>query len=232
MKSSLLLGLCLFAAFALPMCSKDQENRQIADQSITGTNDLELKKDQAVFDVPPKDKALLDLQQGQLPVVELSTTMGKITLELNTPKAPKTVANFLEYVKLKFYAGTLFHRVISTFMIQGGGYNTQYQYKKTNPAILNEADNGLSNLRGTIAMARTDDPDSATAQFFINVVDNKFLDFKAKTAEGWGYCVFGKVIDGMDTVDKIKAVPTGAKGPFDSDAPLTDVIITEAKQIK
>jgi cyclophilin family peptidyl-prolyl cis-trans isomerase len=166
------------------------------------------------------------------PRVKLVTSMGDITLELNDTKAPKTVANFLTYVNAKSYDGTIFHRVIKTFMIQGGGYDTSFNRRSTNAPIQNEANNGLSNLRGTIAMARTSDPHSATNQFFINVVDNKGLDYTSSTTSGWGYAVFGKVITGMDTVDKIKDVPTGAKGPFTKDAPLTNVVITSATVVK
>jgi peptidyl-prolyl cis-trans isomerase B (cyclophilin B) len=165
------------------------------------------------------------------PRVELSTSWGKIKLELDAARAPKTVSNFLKYVRSGHYNGTIFHRVIGDFMIQGGGFDTNYSEKPTDTRVQNEADNGLSNLRGTVAMARTPDPHSAGAQFFINVVDNQRLDHRSKTPEGWGYCVFGKVVDGMDVVDKIKAVATGAKGPFSQDAPLTEVVINEAKVV-
>jgi len=164
--------------------------------------------------------------------VELSTSLGKITLALATRKAPGTVANFLSYVRKGHYNGTVFHRVISSFMIQGGGFDTKLVEKPTDTPIQNEADNGLSNERGTVAMARTPNPHSATAQFFINVVDNKKLDHREKTLQGYGYCVFGKVIEGMDVVDKIKAIPTGPKGPFDSDVPTTEVVINEAKVVQ
>jgi peptidyl-prolyl cis-trans isomerase B (cyclophilin B) len=160
--------------------------------------------------------------------VELSTTMGKIKLELDADKAPKTVATFLGYVRAGHYTGTLFHRVIRDFMIQGGGFDTSYNEKPAPNRVKNEADNGLSNKRGTVAMARTPDPDSAGAQFFINVVDNSNLDHREKTPQGWGYCVFGKVLEGMDVVDKIREVATGSKGPFSTDAPLTEVVINEA----
>ena len=163
--------------------------------------------------------------------VKLATTMGDIVIELNPAKAPKTVANFLAYVDAGFYDGTLFHRVISTFMIQGGGYTASMTQKPTNPAIINEADNGLSNLTGTVAMARTSVPDSATSQFFINVKDNTFLDHTAKTTSGWGYAVFGKVVTGMDVVNKIKMVKTGAKAPFTKDAPVVDVVINKATKM-
>ncbi len=161
--------------------------------------------------------------------VKLTTSMGPIVLELDEQKAPATVENFLGYVKSGHYDGTIFHRVISDFMIQGGGFDASYKQKQTRAPVQNEADNGLKNKRGTVAMARTGDPHSATAQFFVNVVDNAFLDHKAKDQQGWGYCVFGRVTEGMDVVDKIKDVPTGANGPFTKDAPNTPVVITHAR---
>ncbi len=162
---------------------------------------------------------------GNNPVVRIETNMGVIRAELYPDKAPKTVENFLHYVKDKHYDGTIFHRVIKGFMIQGGGYTTDYEKKPTRPPIQNEADNGLTNEVGTLAMARTPDPHSATAQFFINVKRNDFLNFRQKTPSGWGYCVFGKVIDGMDVVKKIETTPTGPVGPFVKDAPKTQVVI-------
>ena len=166
-----------------------------------------------------------------MPYVELETTMGNIVIELNQEKAPYTVANFLEYVKSGHYDGTIFHRVIDGFMIQGGGMDANMKEKSTNAPIQNEADNGLKNEVGTIAMARTSDPHSATAQFFINVKDNSFLNFSGKNPQGWGYTVFGKVIEGMDIVNKIKGVPTGKYG-FHADVPTTPVVITHAKVIE
>lgn len=166
-----------------------------------------------------------------MPYVELETTMGNIVIELNQEKAPNTVANFLEYVKSGHYDGTIFHRVIDGFMIQGGGMDANMKEKSTNAPIQNEADNGLKNEVGTIAMARTSDPHSATAQFFINVKDNSFLNFSGKTPQGWGYAVFGKVTEGMDIVNKIKGVPTGKYG-FHADVPTTPVVITHAKVIE
>jgi len=166
-----------------------------------------------------------------MPYVELETTMGNIVIELNQEKAPNTVANFLEYVKSGHYDGTIFHRVIDGFMIQGGGMDANMKEKSTNAPIQNEADNGLKNEVGTIAMARTSDPHSATAQFFINVKDNSFLNFSGKNPQGWGYAVFGKVTEGMDIVNKIKGVPTGNYG-FHADVPTTPVVITHAKVIE
>ena len=163
-------------------------------------------------------------------MIKLTTNHGVIALELNAEKAPKTVANFLAYVEAGHYDNTVFHRVIKNFMIQGGGFEPGMNQKPTNAPIENEAANGLKNKRGTIAMARTNDPHSATAQFFINVVDNDFLDFKAPSGSGWGYCVFGQVVEGLDVVEKIKAVRTGSKG-FHQDVPMDDVIIEKAEII-
>lgn len=157
-------------------------------------------------------------------MVKLNTNYGTIVLELNADKAPKTVANFLQYAKDGFYDGTIFHRVINGFMIQGGGMQPGMKEKQTRESIQNEADNGLTNTRGSIAMARTPDPHSASAQFFINVADNDFLNYRAPTQDGWGYCVFGKVVEGMDVVDKIKGVETGNKG-YHQDVPVDDVVI-------
>jgi peptidyl-prolyl cis-trans isomerase B (cyclophilin B) len=162
------------------------------------------------------------------PVVVMETSMGTIKIELFADKAPITVKNFLDYVDAKFYDGTVFHRVISNFMIQGGGFERGMNQKKTRDPIKNESANGLSNARGTLAMARTPEPNSATAQFFINVRDNKFLD-RAEAQDGVGYCVFGKVIEGMDVVDKIKEVRTGARAGH-KDVPLEDVIIKSVKR--
>ena len=161
------------------------------------------------------------------PRVALETSLGKIVIELDPEKAPKTVANFLAYVKSGFYDGTIFHRVIPGFMIQGGGFTADMQQKKTQPPIPNEADNGLKNKRGTLSMARTSDPMSATSQFFINVNDNRPLDYTAKTPGGWGYAVFAKVVEGMDVADKIVNVPRGNRGPYD-DVPVTTVEIKKA----
>lgn len=157
-------------------------------------------------------------------MVKMQTNKGTIVLELNADKAPKTVENFLNYAKKGFYDGTIFHRVIDGFMIQGGGMEPGMREKSTDAPIQNEANNGLANERGTIAMARTPDPHSATAQFFINVSDNDFLNFRAETTDGWGYCVFGKVVEGMDVVDEIRKVETGSFG-FHQDVPKEDIII-------
>jgi peptidyl-prolyl cis-trans isomerase B (cyclophilin B) len=161
------------------------------------------------------------------PLVKLETSMGDITLELYPDKAPATVANFLEYVKAGFYNGTIFHRVIGTFMIQGGGLDAQMNKKATRAPIKNEADNGLTNDAYTVAMARTNNPDSATAQFFINAANNTFLNHTGKTPQGWGYAVFGKVVKGKEVVDKIKAVPTATRGDYEN-VPQEPVTITKA----
>jgi cyclophilin family peptidyl-prolyl cis-trans isomerase len=161
------------------------------------------------------------------PRVLLETSKGKIVLELNAEKAPKTVKNFLDYVKAGQYNGTIFHRVIPGFMIQGGGFAPDMSQKPTRPPIKNEADNGLKNERGTIAMARTADPDSASSQFFINVADNSSLNHRSKTPDGWGYAVFGKVVEGMDVADAIVKVPTTTKGPYQN-VPVQAVMIQKA----
>ncbi|MGP4714409.1 MULTISPECIES: peptidylprolyl isomerase [unclassified Psychrobacter] len=167
---------------------------------------------------------------SNMPVVELETSMGNITIELNEEKAPKTVENFLNYVNSGHYEGTIFHRVIDGFMIQGGGMDAQMNEKKTNAPVENEADNGLKNDKGTIAMARTQDPHSATSQFFINVKDNDFLNHSGKNAQGWGYTVFGKVTSGMDVIEKLRGVPTGRFG-MHADVPKEAVVINSAKVV-
>jgi cyclophilin family peptidyl-prolyl cis-trans isomerase len=160
--------------------------------------------------------------------VVMQTSLGTITIELDPEQAPITVKNFLGYVDEMFYDGTVFHRVIPNFMIQGGGMEPGMKQKKTRAAIKNESSNGLSNKRGTLAMARTSEPDSATAQFFVNVTDNNFLD-KSQSRDGVGYCVFGKVVGGMDVVENIKAVKTTTKGVH-SDVPVTDVVIQSVRR--
>jgi len=166
------------------------------------------------------------------PQVELETTFGKIRIELYPDAAPKTVANFLDYVKSGHYDGTQFHRVIGGFMIQGGGFTQDFKEKPTKPQIPIESEQsskaGLMNDVGTLAMARTSDPNSATAQFFINVADNKFLNFRSADAQGYGYTVFGKVVDGMSVVNKIAKADTGAGGPFGKDVPAARILINKA----
>ncbi|WP_066246123.1 peptidylprolyl isomerase [Beggiatoa leptomitoformis] len=168
-------------------------------------------------------------QETPLPQVEIQTNMGKIVLELYPDKAPITVHNFLLYAQEGFYTGTIFHRVIKDFMVQGGGYTADFEKKPTRAEIKNEANNGLKNLRGTVAMARSSDPDSASSQFFVNVNDNYFLDYQSSTTAGWGYTVFGKVTAGMDVVDKIQALPTGAGGPLPKNVPEQAVTIEGIK---
>ncbi|QSI75408.1 MULTISPECIES: peptidylprolyl isomerase [Niveibacterium] len=163
-------------------------------------------------------------------MIKLHTSLGVIALELDAEKAPKTVKNFIEYVESGHYNGTIFHRVIDGFMVQGGGMTPDMQQKPTRDTIENEANNGLKNERGTIAMARTQAPHSASAQFFINVADNEFLNYRSPDLQGWGYCVFGKVVEGMDVVDKIRAVKTGRRGFF-QDVPNEDVVIERAEVV-
>lgn len=170
-----------------------------------------------------------DAQQN--PRVRMETNRGVIVLELDPKAAPKTVENFLEYVQDGFFDGTIFHRVIKKFMVQGGGFTQDMRQKPTREPIANEADNGLKNLRGTVAMARTSNPHSATAQFFINTVDNGFLDNKGKTQDTWGYCVFGKVVEGMNNVDVIENLATTTRAGF-RDVPASTVIIEKAVVVK
>ncbi|MDO9073585.1 MAG: peptidylprolyl isomerase [Rubrivivax sp.] len=162
--------------------------------------------------------------------VQMETSAGTLRIELDDEKAPLSVANFLEYAKKGHFDGTVFHRVIKGFMLQGGGFEPGMKQKPTAAAIQNEANNGLKNKKYTLAMARTSDPHSATAQFFINCVDNDFLDFRAENAQGWGYAVFGRVVEGMDVVDTIEKVKTGRKG-FHDDVPVDDVLITRVTEI-
>jgi cyclophilin family peptidyl-prolyl cis-trans isomerase len=168
---------------------------------------------------------------GDHPKVVLDTSKGKIILELDADKAPQTVLNFLTYVDAGFYDGTIFHRVIPGFMIQGGGFTSEMQQKATRTPIHNEADNGLQNERGTIAMARTSDPHSATAQFFINTVDNEFLNHKSKSPQSWGYAVFGRVVEGIDVVDEISRIKTVSRGTY-RDVPAETIVIVSAKRLK
>jgi peptidyl-prolyl cis-trans isomerase B (cyclophilin B) len=163
-------------------------------------------------------------------IVAVETNHGTFTLALDAARAPKTVENFLRYVDKQHYDGTIFHRVIAGFMVQGGGFDERLDKKPVDAPVQNEADNGLKNVRGTVAMARTSDPHSATAQFFVNVVDNGFLDHTRKDGSGWGYAVFGKVTAGMDVVDAIRNLPTGAQGPFAKDAPLTPAVIRSIRR--
>lgn len=164
------------------------------------------------------------------PTVVFETNHGSFTIQLDPEAAPATVENFLAYVDAGHYDGTIFHRVIEGFMVQGGGYDATLNKKPVRAPVENEATNGRKNIKGTVAMARTSDPHSATAQFFVNVVDNPFLDHKQPSGDGWGYCVFGEVTDGMDVVDAIRKVPTGPRGPFRKDCPQSDVVIQSARR--
>jgi peptidyl-prolyl cis-trans isomerase B (cyclophilin B) len=163
--------------------------------------------------------------------VKMTTSLGAIVIQLDNAKAPVSAANFADYVKQGFYNGTIFHRVIPGFMAQGGGFDTKFEQKATKAPIKNEADNGLKNKRGTLAMARTNDPNSATAQFFINYKDNSFLDHTSPSPSGWGYAVFGEVIEGMDVVDQMAKQPTGNRGGH-QDVPKTDIVIETAEIIE
>lgn len=163
--------------------------------------------------------------------VKLTTSLGTVVIQLNTEKAPVSAANFLTYVNEGFYNGTIFHRVIPGFMAQGGGFDTSFKQKAVHAPIKNEADNGLTNTRGTLAMARTSDPHSATAQFFINYKDNGFLNYTSSTANGWGYAVFGEVVEGMEVVDEMAKQATGNRGGH-QDVPKTDIVIETAEVVK
>lgn len=184
------------------------------------------------FSATQQEKELMKNQESATkhPVVLFKTTAGDIKVELNAEKAPITVKNFIQYVNDGHYNHTIFHRVIDGFMVQGGGFTKDFQQKPTRAAIQIESDNGLKNIKGTLAMARTSDPNSASAQFFINVADNSFLDFRAKNPREYGYAVFGKVIEGMDIVDKIKKAKTTSKGPHEN-VPVESVEILEAKVV-
>lgn len=169
-----------------------------------------------------------DIAAGAYPVVEMRTNFGIVALELYPDKAPKTVENFLSYVRAGFYDGTIFHRVVPGFVIQGGGFTAEMAKKDTEAPIENEADNGLLNLKGAICMARTMEPQSATSQFFINTKDNPALDFRERSPQGWGYAVFGKVVEGLDVVEQIEGTPTGNNGPYQN-VPIEAVVIESAR---
>ena len=164
--------------------------------------------------------------------VKFETTVGDFVLQLDKAKAPITVENFLSYVKDGHYDGTIFHRVIKDFMAQGGGYTQDFKQKPTKASIKNEADNGLKNKRGSIAMARTPDPNSASSQFFINFKDNDFLNYTSPTPQGWGYAVFGEVVEGMNVVDEMAKIPTGPGGPMPTDVPQTPIVVKKASILK
>jgi len=180
---------------------------------------------------PKAQKATKKMTEPKPLQVKFETSQGNFVIQLDKTKAPVTVENFLGYVKEGFYDGTIFHRVIPGFMAQGGGFSTDYKQKATKAPIKIEADNGLPNKRGSVAMARTSDPNSATAQFFINFIDNGFLNHKNPTPQGWGYTVFGEVVEGMDVVDGFGKIPTGPGGPFPTDVPKTQIVINKATVI-
>ena len=182
------------------------------------------------FSETPQDKEMSS-SESKHPTVLFKTTAGDIKVELDAEKAPNSVKNFLQYVKEGHYNGTIFHRVIDGFMVQGGGFTTDMQQKSVHAPVKIESDNGLKNMRGTIAMARTSDVNSATAQFFFNVVDNSFLDFRSKTPSGYGYTVFGHITEGMDVVDKIKKAKTGNKGAFEN-VPVEAIEILSVEQVQ
>ncbi len=174
------------------------------------------------------NSSTLHLQGNSMSLVKFTTNLGSFTVQLDAEKAPKTVQNFVQYVQDGHYTGTIFHRVINNFMVQGGGFDASMKQKSTRATVENEANNGLKNDKYTVAMARTSDPHSASAQFFINVKDNDFLNFSSPTSQGWGYAVFGKVVEGMDTVDKMKAVPTGNRAGH-GDVPREDIVVEKAE---
>lgn len=200
----------LLAAFVLPLsaCSSDKEAAAV------------------------EQKAVVSAPEQATSTVKLTTNMGVIVLEVDHINAPISADNFVQYVKDGHYDGIIFHRVIKDFMVQGGGFDKDYKERASRDEIANEADNGLKNDRGTVAMARTSAPHSASSQFFINLKDNAFLNHTKKSSRGWGYAVFAKVVEGMDVVDKIANTPTGRGGPFGTDAPLAQVIIESAELIK
>lgn len=174
----------------------------------------------------------IQLAQAENPKVKLETSKGTMIIELYPDKAPKTVENFLTYVNAGAYDGTIFHRVIKDFMNQGGGFTPDFKKVETSSPVQNEADNGLKNLKYTVAMARTGEPHSATNQFFINTGDNAFLDYSGKSMRGWGYTVFGKIVEGQNIAGAISRVPTGPGGPFSKDVPRTEILITKMTEIK
>lgn len=224
-----LLGTCLLAAMAFSIGAQAEE--KTADPAPTESVVTDAKKEEKTEKKSKKSKDSKESKKadkaggGKMTTVVMETSLGTMEIELNSEKAPISVDNFLKYVDKKHYDGTIFHRVISGFMIQGGGMTESMGEKKTDAPIKNEADNGLRNDRGTIAMARTSVVDSATSQFFINVVDNDFLNFRSATPSGYGYAVFGKVTSGMDVADKIRNVPTGPQ-----DVPKTVVVIKSVRR--
>lgn len=205
---------------------------RVKDEDIAALVDFILSLDNSEDVDEYNPVSISELVSGGYECVSLSTNKGKIIIGLDKESAPESVSNFLGYTNSGFYDDTIFHRVIDQFMIQGGGYDDAFEKQQTNAPIVNEADNGLLNNRGTIAAARrASDPHSATAQFFINIVNNKFLDYRSKTTRGWGYAVFGEVVVGMDVVDSISKIKTGSGGEFPKDVPVENVVMGEVKVI-
>ena len=237
---SLVVALAVTLIALLAGCGTSSTSSTSATETVTASTDGSTPSETATTETPTTastpssapgagGSTSTTFPGGKKPVVVIDTSMGKITLELEPAKAPITVQNFLTYVRAGFYDGTIFHRVIPGFMIQGGGFTSDLQEKPTRAPIKNEAANGLANKRGTIAMARTQEVDSATSQFFINVVDNAMLDHTSDAPQEFGYAVFGTVTQGMDVVDKIVAVPTATQGPNEN-VPVTPVVIKSIKE--
>lgn len=224
-----LLALLLVAGAFLIFSRATKVTTEIAEEKPAASQEAQKRMPAAGDDAPATDRTG-ENKEGDTIMVKLETSKGDIVLELDAEKAPKTVANFVQYVEEGHYDGTIFHRVIDNFMIQGGGFDAEMNQKETRESIENEADNGLKNDSYTIAMARTSDPHSATAQFFINVKDNTFLNYTAPSRQGYGYAVFGKVVEGQDVVDAIKKVKTGNKSYF-QDVPVEPVTIIKASLI-
>ena len=223
MSRKLVLAMPLFLLLSLAAGACSQEPPAGENQAETATTDNNAAPSEETAAAPPPD-------DKENPVVIITTNKGSIEVELDAEKAPISVANFLSYIDDEAYDGTVFHRVIKGFMIQGGGFGTDKQQKTTKPPIKNEADNGLLNDRGTLAMARTGVVDSATSQFFVNTVDNAFLNFKAPTTQGFGYAVFGRVTSGMDVVDAIESSATSKQGGAFQDAPTEAVVIESIRR--
>jgi len=219
----LLLGCSSEETVNNPVVTSDPD--QITDAETEAEPNVDIVDETELY------QSNLNLTSGNYDCVSLSTSEGDIAIGLDKINAPESVSNFLSYVNSGFYEGVIFHRVIDGFMVQGGGYDGNLNIKETNGPITNEANNGLSNIRGTIAMARTSEPHSANSQFFINTIDNLFLDYKEETSTGWGYAVFGQVVNGIDVVDKISGVETSSKFPFSQDVPAENIEIERATVI-
>ncbi len=217
-----------FASLLLSACNNETESttNQEVNTAAESTSDAKTNMPTAENTTNTNED-----EKNSMTQVKLETNFGDIVIELNAEKAPLSVANFIAYTEKGAYNGTIFHRVIKDFMVQGGGFNEDFVQQPTDAAVKNEANNGLKNVKGSVAMARTGDPHSATSQFFINTVDNAFLDFRSEDQQGWGYAVFGQIVEGMDVVEKIRAVATGNKNGH-GDVPNDNVIITTATVVK